>query len=118
MQEACGQGSWVLMPFTSLLSVAPRHGPPAPSPRALGEWERVSAWLRVLGMVNVALGITQLAGVVNGFSELILEVFGRECGVHSRSAVGMSELPFGVAVEIEAEVEIERPAPADAMARH
>jgi enamine deaminase RidA (YjgF/YER057c/UK114 family) len=75
--------------------------------RALGELERVSAWLRVLGMVNVAPGTTQLAGVVNGFSELILEVFGRERGAHSRSAVGMAELPFGVAVEIEAEVEIE-----------
>ncbi|HEU0014201.1 MAG TPA: RidA family protein [Longimicrobium sp.] len=74
--------------------------------RELGELERISAWLRVLGMVNVAPGTTQLAGVVNGFSELILEVFGRERGAHSRSAVGMAELPFGVAVEIEAEVEI------------
>ena len=51
-------------------------------------------------------GATQLAGVINGFSELILEVFGPERGAHSRSAVGMAELPFGVAVEIEAEVEI------------
>lgn len=68
--------------------------------------ERIAAWLRVLGMVNVAPGATQLAGVVNGFSELILEVFGRERGLHSRSAVGMAELPFGVPVEIEAEVEI------------
>jgi hypothetical protein len=74
--------------------------------RELGELERVSAWLRVLGMVNVAPGTTQLAGVVNGFSELILEVFGAERGAHSRSAVGMAELPFGVCVEIEAEVEI------------
>ena len=74
--------------------------------RELGELERVSAWLRVLGMVNVAPGAVQMAGVVNGFSELILEVFGRERGLHSRSAVGMAELPFGVAVEIEAEVEI------------
>jgi enamine deaminase RidA (YjgF/YER057c/UK114 family) len=56
--------------------------------------------------VNVSPGATQLAGVVNGFSELILEVFGPERGAHSRSAVGMAELPFGVAVEIEAEVEI------------
>jgi len=74
--------------------------------RQLGELERVSAWLRVLGMVNVAPGATQLAGVINGFSALILEVFGPERGAHSRSAVGMAELPFGVAVEIEAEVEI------------
>jgi enamine deaminase RidA (YjgF/YER057c/UK114 family) len=74
--------------------------------RELGELERVTAWLRVLGMVNVSPGATHLAGVVNGFSTLILEVFGPERGAHSRSAVGMAELPFGVAVEIEAEVEI------------
>jgi hypothetical protein len=74
--------------------------------RELGELERIIAWLRVLGMVNVSPGETQLAGVINGFSELILEVFGPERGAHSRSAVGMAELPFGVAVEIEAEVEI------------
>lgn len=74
--------------------------------RELGELERVSAWLRVLGMVNVAPATTQLAGVVNGFSGLILEVFGAERRAHSRSAVGMAELPFGVSVEIEAEVEI------------
>jgi enamine deaminase RidA (YjgF/YER057c/UK114 family) len=74
--------------------------------RELGALERITAWLRVLGMVNVSPGTTQLAGVINGFSTLILEVFGRERGAHSRSAVGMVELPFGVAVEIEAEVEI------------
>ena len=74
--------------------------------RELGEMERITAWLRVLGMVNVSPGATRLAGVVNGFSALILEVFGPERGAHSRSAVGMAELPFGVAVEIEAEVEI------------
>ncbi len=75
--------------------------------RELGTLERVSAWLRVLGMVNVAPGTTQLAAVVNGFSHLVIEVYGRERGMHSRSAVGMAELPFGVPVEIEAEVEID-----------
>ena len=74
--------------------------------RELGELERITAWLRVLGMVNVSPGTTQVAPVINGFSELILEVFGKERGAHSRSAVGMAELPFGVPVEIEAEVEI------------
>jgi YjgF/chorismate_mutase-like, putative endoribonuclease len=73
--------------------------------RELGNLERISAWLRVFGMVNVAPGTTQVAAVVNGF--LIVEVFGKERGGYSRSAVGMAELPFGVAVEIEAEVEIE-----------
>jgi hypothetical protein len=74
--------------------------------RKLGELERITAWLRVLGMVNVSPGTTQVAAVVNGFSALILEVFGNERGAHSRSAVGMAELPFRVAVKIEAEVEI------------
>ncbi|HEU0055130.1 MAG TPA: RidA family protein [Longimicrobium sp.] len=75
--------------------------------REVGSLDRVTAWLRVLGMVNAAPGFTQIAGVVNGFSELIVDVFGAEIGAHSRSAVGMAELPFGVAVEIEAEVEID-----------
>src|SRR5262245_40011258 len=74
--------------------------------RELGELDRITAWLRVLGMVNVAPSAPQLAGVINGFSNLIIEVFGPEIGKHSRSAVGMAELPFGVPVEIEAEVEI------------
>jgi enamine deaminase RidA (YjgF/YER057c/UK114 family) len=75
--------------------------------RELGSLNRVRAWLRVLGMVNAAPGFTQVPVVINGFSELILEVFGPEIGLHSRSAVGMAELPFNVPVEIEAEVEIE-----------
>jgi enamine deaminase RidA (YjgF/YER057c/UK114 family) len=74
--------------------------------RELGELERITAWLRVLGMVNVSPGATQLAGVINWFSALILEVFGPERGAHARSALGVAELPYGVAVEIEAEVEI------------
>jgi enamine deaminase RidA (YjgF/YER057c/UK114 family) len=74
--------------------------------RELGQLERIAAWLRVFGMVNVAPGTTQVAAVINGFSELIIEVFGKERGNHSRSAVGMAELPFGVAVEVEAELEI------------
>lgn len=74
--------------------------------RELGDLERVSAWLRVFGMVNVVPGFTQIASVVNGFSELIVDLYGKERGAHSRSAVGMAELPFSVPVEIEAEVEI------------
>jgi enamine deaminase RidA (YjgF/YER057c/UK114 family) len=45
--------------------------------------------------------------VINGFSDLILEVYGPEIGQHARSAVGMAELPFNFSVEIEAEVEID-----------
>jgi enamine deaminase RidA (YjgF/YER057c/UK114 family) len=74
--------------------------------RALGDLDRVSAWLRVFGMVNSAPGFNQHPNVINGFSDLIIEVYGREVGDHARSAVGMAELPLGLPVEIEAEVEL------------
>ena len=67
---------------------------------SIGNLDRVASWLRVFGMVNTAPGFNQLPGVINGCSELILEVFGPEVGAHSRSAVGMAELPFNVPVEI------------------
>ena len=57
--------------------------------RELGDLERVCAWLRVFGMVNSAPGFNQQPRVINGFSDLILEVFGPERGAHSRSAVSM-----------------------------
>jgi enamine deaminase RidA (YjgF/YER057c/UK114 family) len=74
--------------------------------RELGDLDRVTAWLRVFGMVNSAPGFDQQPAVINGFSDLILELYGPERGAHSRSAVGMAELPFNLPVEIEAEVEI------------
>ncbi len=74
--------------------------------RELGTLNKITAWLRVFGMVNVEPGFVNTPSVINGFSDLILDVFGREIGNHSRSAVGMAELPFGAPVEIEAEVEI------------
>ncbi len=74
--------------------------------RSLGDLDRVTAWLKVLGMVNSAPGFTQQPSVINGFSDLILELYGAEVGQHARSAVGMAELPMGIPVEIEAEVEI------------
>lgn len=72
--------------------------------RAIGDLDRVTAWLRVFGMVNSAPGFTQQPAVINGFSDLILELYGAEIGQHARSAVGMAELPFRLPVEIEAEV--------------
>ncbi len=73
---------------------------------ALGDLDRIDQWLRVFGMVNVAPGFNALPQVINGCSNLIIEVFGEEVGSHTRSAVGMGELPFGVPVEIEAELAI------------
>jgi enamine deaminase RidA (YjgF/YER057c/UK114 family) len=74
--------------------------------RELGDLDRVTAWLRVFGMVNVAPGFTQTPSVINGFSDLILELYGPELGSHARSAVGLAELPMRIPVEVEAEVAI------------
>ncbi|WP_433378629.1 RidA family protein [Actinoplanes sp. CA-142083] len=74
--------------------------------RALGDLDRIAAWGRVFGMVNVAPGFDRMPEVINGFSDLILEVFGHEVGAHARSAVGQASLPFGIPVEIEAEVHL------------
>jgi enamine deaminase RidA (YjgF/YER057c/UK114 family) len=74
--------------------------------RALGDLDRIAAWSRVFGMVNSAPGFNRQPSVINGFSDLILELYGAETGAHSRSAVGMAELPFDIPVEIEAEVEL------------
>jgi len=74
--------------------------------RELGDLDRVNRWVRVFGMVNVAPGFTQTPAVINGFTDLVIELWGEDAGRHARSAVGMAELPFGIPVEIEAEVEI------------
>lgn len=70
----------------------------------LGDLDRVERWLRVFGMVNSAPGFRNQPTVINGFSDLIIELWGKEAGKHARSAVGLAELPFGIPVEIEAEV--------------
>jgi enamine deaminase RidA (YjgF/YER057c/UK114 family) len=72
--------------------------------RELGSLDRIAAWTRAFGMVNSAPGFNRQPAVINGFSGLILEVFGAEVGAHARSAVGMAELPFDIPVEIEGEV--------------
>ena len=74
--------------------------------RALGDLDRVAAWLRVFGMVNSARGFDRQPNVINGFSDLILEVYGPEKGENARSAVGVAGLPLGMPMEIEAEIEL------------
>ncbi|HEY2862042.1 MAG TPA: RidA family protein [Casimicrobiaceae bacterium] len=76
--------------------------------RELGSLERIVCWTRVFGMVNSAPGFNRQPAVINGFSNLILDVFGPERGAHARSAVGLAELPFNIPVEIEGEVELRR----------
>jgi enamine deaminase RidA (YjgF/YER057c/UK114 family) len=62
--------------------------------------DRIGRFVKVFGMVNVAPGFDRTPAVIDGCSDLLIEVFG-EAGRHTRSAVGMAELPFGIAVEIE-----------------
>jgi enamine deaminase RidA (YjgF/YER057c/UK114 family) len=66
----------------------------------LGDLDRIARILRVFGMVNVAPGFDRMPEVIDGCSDLLVEVFG-DAGRHSRSAVGLASLPFGIAVEIE-----------------
>jgi enamine deaminase RidA (YjgF/YER057c/UK114 family) len=66
----------------------------------LGDLDRIERIVKVFGMVNVAPGFVQTPAVVDGCSDLLVEVFG-EAGRHTRSPVGLAELPFGIAVEIE-----------------
>jgi enamine deaminase RidA (YjgF/YER057c/UK114 family) len=72
----------------------------------LGSLDKVRRVVKVLGMVNSAEGFGEQPKVINGFSDLMVEVFG-ENGRHARSAVGMAELPMGIPVEIEMILEVE-----------
>lgn len=71
----------------------------------LGDLDRVVRVVKILGMVNATEDFGEHPAVINGCSDLLVEVFG-ERGKHARSAVGMQSLPFGIPVEIEAIVEI------------
>jgi enamine deaminase RidA (YjgF/YER057c/UK114 family) len=73
---------------------------------ALGSLDRVVRVVKVLGMVNVAPGFTEMPAVINGFSELMVDVFGKERGTGARSAVGMASLPQNIPVEVEAIFEV------------
>jgi len=79
--------------------------------RELGDLDRIAGWSRVFGMVNSAPGFNRQPAVINGFTDLIVSVFGPEVGAHARSAVGLAELPFDIPVEIEGEVELVSPIP-------
>ena len=72
----------------------------------LGSLDRVKRIVKVLGMVNSADGFGDQPKVINGFSDLMVEVFGDK-GRHARSAVGMAELPMGIPVEIEMILEVD-----------
>ena len=66
----------------------------------IGDLDRIDRILKVFGMVNAAPGFNQMPSVIDGCSDLLVEVFG-ESGRHARSAIGVAELPSDIAVEIE-----------------
>ncbi len=74
--------------------------------RELGDLDRVEAWLVVHGLVNATPDFGGTAGVVNGFSDLILDLYGPEAGHHARTAPGVATLPLNHAVFVGAEVEV------------
>ncbi len=93
----------IVLPFVNVRLIGDRaviagHGPQSPE----------GPLAQPLGKVGreLTLGFVQQPAVINGFSDLILELWGPEAGAHARSAVGMAELPFGMPVEIEGEVQI------------
>jgi enamine deaminase RidA (YjgF/YER057c/UK114 family) len=72
----------------------------------LGSLDRVKRVVKVVGMVNAIEGFGDQPRVINGFSELIIEVFGESVGRHARSAIGMGSLPGNAPVEIEVVLEV------------
>ena len=73
--------------------------------RELGSLDQVSRIVKALGMVNCAPGFNRTPAVIDGCSDLLVDVFG-DAGRHARSAVGMAELPFDIPVEIELIAEV------------
>jgi enamine deaminase RidA (YjgF/YER057c/UK114 family) len=69
----------------------------------LGDLDRVTGWIKALGFVKCAEGFNVTPAAINGFSDLILALWG-DAGRHARSAIGAGELPFGMPVEVEAVV--------------
>lgn len=72
----------------------------------LGSLNRVTRWIKALGFVKCADGFNVTPAAINGFSDLILELWG-DAGRHARSAIGAGELPFGMPVEVEAVVAVD-----------
>jgi enamine deaminase RidA (YjgF/YER057c/UK114 family) len=78
--------------------------------REIGDLDRITAWLSVSGMVNADSGYPRTTNTINGFSQLVLELFGPEVGAHARTAVGFAALPLNNAIVVSAELEIDGPA--------
>jgi enamine deaminase RidA (YjgF/YER057c/UK114 family) len=74
---------------------------------AVGDLDRVTAWLSISGHVNADPGYPQTTAVINPVSDLILELYGDTVGAHARTAIGVAALPINLPVVIAAEIEID-----------
>jgi enamine deaminase RidA (YjgF/YER057c/UK114 family) len=74
--------------------------------RLIGDLDRIAAWLRVEGYVLTAPGFDRTTTVVNGASDLLLDIFGPEIGAHARTAMGVAATPLSVPVVVAAEIAI------------
>ncbi|GAB4438426.1 MAG: RidA family protein [Anaerolineae bacterium] len=73
----------------------------------LGDLDRVTRWVKVRGFINCVPEFTRHSNVMNGFSDLIVALYGEERGMHARTVVGVCALPFNYAIDVEAVVEFE-----------
>lgn len=74
----------------------------------LGSLDRITQIVKVFGMLKCAPGFNRTPDIINGASALLIDIFGIDAGSHARSAIGVAELPFGMAVEIEMIIEVEQ----------
>jgi enamine deaminase RidA (YjgF/YER057c/UK114 family) len=72
----------------------------------IGDLDKVTRVVKILGMVNCAEGFSNTPAVIHGATDTLIEVFGKEAGWHARSAIGVYQLPGNAAVEIELIVEV------------
>lgn len=73
---------------------------------AIGELDRITAWVTVTGFVQAEPGYAGTTAVINAFSEVVLEVFGDEVGQHARTAIGVAALPLNLPVVVAAELSL------------
>ena len=73
---------------------------------AVGDLDRVGAWVTVSGFVQAEPGYAQTTAVVNAFSEVVIDVFGDQVGQHARTAIGVAALPLNLPVVIAAELSL------------
>ena len=76
--------------------------------RAIGDLDRITAWVTVTGFVQAQPGYARTTAVINAFSELVVEVFGAEIGQHARTAIGVAALPLNLPVVVAAELSVGR----------